>query len=163
MHKAAHEWVFESFHEHKRELEKDMLCILEVGSLDINGSVRNIFYPWTLEYTGIDPQSGPGVDIVANGHEYSKPEAYEHTPHWKEIIARAAENLRPGGLFIATMAGETRAPHSAVHGNHPYDWEHYANIGEWELRQTLAKHFSKFETSYINPMVHGDLRCWAVK
>lgn len=172
MHKAAWDWVFLSFHDHKDKLESDQLKILDVGSLDINGSVRDIFKPWTAEYFGIDMQDGPGVDQIIGGHEYSKPgyydvvvtcEVFEHTPDWKEIVARAAENLRPGGLFIATMAGETRAPHSGVHGNAPYEWEHYANIGEWDLRRTLKQHFKEFDTSFINPMVHGDLRCWAIK
>ena len=41
---------------------------LEVGSLNINGTVRNAFN--SDEYIGVDVGAGPGVDIVISGHEY---------------------------------------------------------------------------------------------
>lgn len=171
MHQAAFDWVTSSFH--KLRNERGDLRILEIGSLDINGGVRNYLLPYSSSYHGIDPQDGPGVDEVADASEFIRPrsfdciistEVFEHTPSWRQIIGNSHINLVDGGFFIATMAGETRPPHSAVHGNAgPYEWEHYANIGEWELGQTLKKYFSRYETSYINPMVHGDLRCWAIK
>jgi hypothetical protein len=40
---------------------------LEIGSLNINGTVRNAFT--SSEYVGVDVGSGPGVDIVMSGHE----------------------------------------------------------------------------------------------
>ena len=47
----------------------DKKKVLEVGSLDINGSVRKFFTD--CDYTGIDVGEGKGVDIVVNsGHEY---------------------------------------------------------------------------------------------
>jgi hypothetical protein len=39
--------------------------VLDIGSLDINGSVRPLFRGGT--YTGIDVAAGPGVDIVCQG------------------------------------------------------------------------------------------------
>ena len=39
-------------------------CVLEVGSKDVNGTIKEKFD--NCEYTGVDIQSGPGVDIV--GH-----------------------------------------------------------------------------------------------
>ena len=36
--------------------------VLEVGSLDINGSVRELFEK--CDYTGVDLQMGPGVDLA---------------------------------------------------------------------------------------------------
>jgi len=170
MHAAAHDWVFQSFHNWRQD--KENLDVLDIGSLNINGSARDVIQQFSKTYHGIDMQSGPGVDEVIDASVYIKPnsfdvivccEVFEHTPVWQNIIYNASESLREGGLFIATMGGETRPPHSGVHGNAPYEWEHYANIGEWQLRQTLKKHFGKFETSFIKPMVHADLRCWAIK
>ena len=37
--------------------------VLEIGSLDINGSVRTFFE--NCDYTGLDVGEGKGVDIVA--------------------------------------------------------------------------------------------------
>jgi hypothetical protein len=39
---------------------------LEVGSLNVNGSVRPLF---TGPYVGIDMQAGSGVDMVLNAHD----------------------------------------------------------------------------------------------
>lgn len=170
MHKAASDWVFKSFHEWRGD--RTGLTILEIGSLNINGSVRDFLRPFSLEYVGIDVQDGPNVDVVASGHEYCHEgyfdvvvscEVFEHTPLWKDIVSNAHRNLKWGGIFIATMAGEGRPPHSGVHGNAPFDWEHYANIGEWELRQALRKYFGKHETNYVGKDHHPDLRCWAIK
>jgi SAM-dependent methyltransferase len=169
MHKAASDWVFERFHHWRGD--RDRFNILEIGALNINGSVRDFLSPFSNEYVGIDPQDGPNVDVVASGHEYCHPgyfdvvvscEVFEHTPLWQAIISNAWANLKEGGLFVATMAGEGRPPHSGVHGNAPFEWEHYANIGEWQLRQTLRM-FKEFDTSYIGKDHHPDLRCWAVK
>ena len=170
MHKAANDYVFKIFHEWRGD--RTGLTILEIGSCNLNGSVRDFMRPFSLEYVGIDVQEGPYVDVVASGHEYCHEqyfdvvvscEVFEHTPLWREIIDNAHRNLKYGGIFIATMAGEGRAPHSGVHGNAPYEWEHYANIGEWELRQITRKIFGDCETSYVGKDTHPDVRCWAVK
>jgi hypothetical protein len=43
-------------------------CVLDVGSLDINGNNRYLFD--NCEYTGLDIGEGPNVDIVMPIHEY---------------------------------------------------------------------------------------------
>jgi hypothetical protein len=180
LHSEAYNWVHDTFHAYRLQdeaLAKEcnihppdgFYSILEIGSLDINGTVRGIFKPWTFEYLGIDPQEGPGVDKVAFGHEFSSrnsfdiivtTETFEHTDKWKEIIQRSYENLMDGGIFIATMAGEGRPPHSAIDENPIRDFEHYANIGEWDLNKTLRDvGFADVHTNKLGT----DLRCYAVK
>lgn len=39
--------------------------VLDIGSLDVNGCVREYF----TDYTGLDMRPGPNVDIVANAHK----------------------------------------------------------------------------------------------
>lgn len=165
MHQAVHEWVFPAFH--KWRDDRTHLDVLEVGSLDMNGSIKTIFAPFAQKYVGIDMQEGPNVDVVASGENYWAPESFdivvacevfEHTPKWKDIIKQSWINLRSGGLFIATMAGEGRAVHSGVDGGVAREWEHYANIGAWELNQALFM-FKFKEINYLN----ADLRCMAVK
>lgn len=45
-------------------LKDGPLKILDVGSLDINGSLRSLFKRPEWSYTGIDTQKGKNVDIV---------------------------------------------------------------------------------------------------
>ena len=42
--------------------------VLDVGSLDVNGSVRKILKGQYKEIVGIDMRVGEGVDIVMNAH-----------------------------------------------------------------------------------------------
>ncbi|NBW08705.1 MAG: methyltransferase domain-containing protein [Caulobacteraceae bacterium] len=165
MHTEAYNYVFAGFHTWRKD--KENLHVLEIGSLDINGSVRPIFKPFAEKYIGIDIQEGPGVDIVATGDSYWSPntfdvvvcaEVFEHTNKWKDIIKQSWINLKQDGLFIATMAGEGRPFHSGIDGGQLKEWEHYANIGAWELNQALFM-FQLKEVNYLN----ADLRCWAIK
>lgn len=165
MHGEALQWVSYSYNKNKKT--EDKIKVLEFGSLDINGSVRSILEPLSDVYIGVDMQEGPGVDVVQSAVFYEAQiqfdvvvccEVFEHTPDWREIISNAHKSLVDGGLFIATMAGEGRSPHSAIDQNPIRDWEYYANVGAWELNRKL-KMFSKHEIDYLA----NDLRCWAVK
>jgi len=67
----------------------DNVKVLDVGSLDINGSTREFFS--NSDYTGIDIGSGKNVDIVVEGQNYDAPdesfdvviscECFEHNPY----------------------------------------------------------------------------------
>ena len=62
------EFIFTGFNNWKGD--RTDLNVLEIGSLDINGSVRPMFKPFQLTYTGIDMQEGPGVDIVVDAAKF---------------------------------------------------------------------------------------------
>lgn len=167
MHADAYIWVSRAFNNWVQPGSKD-LNILEFGSLDINGGVRDIFKPYTNKYIGVDLQDGPGVNFVADAHTFKYSlkfdvvvccEVFEHTPVWREIISNAHSLMNDGGLFIATMAGEGRYPHSAIDENPIRDWEYYHNVGAWELNRHLASLFSQHEVNTSGT----DLRCSAVK
>src|SRR5437660_12882406 len=69
--------------------------VLEIGSYDVNGSVRSLFSA-AHEYVGVDLQGGPGVDLIAFGNEIDHPDGsydvtlsgscFEHDPQWKETF-----------------------------------------------------------------------------
>ena len=167
MHLAASDYIFKTFHQERNS--KTDFDILEIGSFNINGGVRDIFKPFAKTYTGIDVQEGKDVDIVADGATYTNKDSYdiivtaetfEHTPDWKKIIARSYLNLRLGGMFIATMAGEGRPPHSALDTGEIREWEHYSNIGYWELAQCLKQCGFEVVSTIIN---NTDLYCMAIK
>ena len=137
--------------------------VLEFGSLDINGSVRSILEPVAHRYVGIDANYGKGVDLIADASTFRDfqlfdivvcCEVFEHTPLWPLIVKNARNNLREGGLFICTMAGAGRAPHSALDENPKRDWEYYENVDEHQLSTHLSI-FARFETSIVNQDTRG--------
>lgn len=156
MHSQVLDWVSESV-EWWKSKTKDKNSVLEFGSLDINGSVRSILEPISDRYIGIDPAFGKGVDIVADASVFRDTElfdivvcceVFEHTPKWPEIVRNAHRNLKPSGLFIATMAGEGRPPHSAIDENPIRPHEYYGNVTVSALRQEMAI-FSNYEVNSL--------------
>lgn len=93
--------------------------VLEVGSLDVNGSVRTFFEG--CRYVGIDLGPGKGVDVVARGEAYDAPDAafdvvvscemMEHNPEWRRTWLNMIRMLRGDGLLLMTCAGEGRRRH----------------------------------------------------
>ncbi len=77
--------------------------VLEVGSLDINGSVRELFA--NCQYVGVDLQLGRGVDLACQGQLVEFPsghfdttisaECLEHNPYWRETVANMLRMTRP--------------------------------------------------------------------
>jgi hypothetical protein len=112
--------------------------VLEVGSQDINGSVRRFFS--RCDYLGIDLGPGKGVDMIAHATDLVHPnyydvvistEALEHDKNWKASVAQMWENLKPGGLLIITCASVTRAEHGTKRSDgfcSPFTQDYYGNI-----------------------------------
>ena len=120
--------------------------VVEIGSRNINGSVRQLFST-SDRYLATDITGGNGVDRIVDASDASALpaescdtvvccEVLEHTPV-APIIKSAATWLRPGGFLIATMAGEGRAPHSAVDGGKLRANEHYQNVTAEEMITSL--------------------------
>lgn len=112
------------------------LDVLEFGSYNINGSVRDA-YPTANSWWGIDIASGNGVDEVADATNWKSDkrfdvvvcaEAFEHTEFWRDIILNAYEHLKPGGIFVASCATRSRPAHSAFDGGPLRDGEFYENV-----------------------------------
>lgn len=99
----------------------DRVTVLDCGSLDVNGSLKDFFT--NSNYTGIDIHPGPGVDIVCKVHEWVNSTRYdvivsgemlEHDEHWDKSLQRMYEMTRPGGLLAISAAGEGRAEHGTA-------------------------------------------------
>lgn len=142
--------------------------VLEIGSRNINGSVRGLL-PGARWYCGIDLQPGADVDVVADGATFRTQEppdtvicceVLEHAANAEAIVANICEQLAPGGVAILTMATHGRAPHSAVNGGALQDGEFYRNVGYDELLG-WCQSFSRVELSH-HPE-RGDLYAVAVK
>lgn len=161
MHGAVLQWVLM----HK---PWDAKRVLECGALNINGSARTLF-PNGTEYTGVDPQAGPGVDVVADFRDYRHPEpvdlvlcleVLEHTPTWRDLIPAMYRNLRPGGTAIITCATHGRPPHSGRSEAPIGIDEFYENVDPGALFKALeAAGFCEIQTDVAGT----DLRAVAIR
>lgn len=126
--------------------------VLEVGSLDINGSVRNLFRD--CSYVGVDLALGPGVDLACQGQLVEFPsghfdtvisaECMEHNPFWRETIANMLRMTRAGGLVLISCATTGRLEHGTKRTNpdaSPFtsaqNWDYYRNLTAADLEAAL--------------------------
>lgn len=125
--------------------------VLEVGSLDINGTVRD-FFAEPDQYLGIDVGPGPGVDVVISGAEITTEDGYfdvtisaecfEHNPVWRETFNNMVRMTRDGGLIVFTCAGTDRPEHGTSRsdiGSSPLTvglgWDYYRNLTPADFSQ----------------------------
>lgn len=97
--------------------------VLEVGSYDVNGSVRPYIESLDpAEYLGVDAGPGPSVDRVVDceqlcsqvGNDWDiviSTEMLEHVKDWQTCMAQLAEAVTPNGHLIVT----TRSPGFPYH------------------------------------------------
>lgn len=137
--------------------------VLEVGSLNINGTIRDLFSE--CDYLGIDVGEGPCVDIVCPGQDYNAPdntfdvvcsaECFEHNPYWEETFANMVRMCKPGGLIILTCATTGRPEHGTTRsdvGSSPLTvsigWEYYKNLDENDFRNAYEESFDEIFSEY---------------
>jgi len=117
--------------------------VLEVGSLNVNGSVRDFFHE--CEYVGSDVASGKDVDIATPGQLLEFPtnffdvvistECFEHNPFWIETFVNMLRMMKRAGMLIVTCASAGRGEHGTgrtTPENSPLTsqigWEYYRNL-----------------------------------
>jgi SAM-dependent methyltransferase len=98
--------------------------VLEVGSLNVNGSVRDFFIG---SYIGLDMRDGPGVDVVGAARELPFvagrfevvvcTEMLEHDPAFWLSLAEMGRVLKEGGHLLLTTRGNGFGLH-----NEPSDY-----------------------------------------
>lgn len=126
--------------------------VLDIGSLDINGSNKSYFS--NCEYLGIDIGEGKNVDLVCRGHELEMPgetydviistECFEHDMYYTETIRNANRMLKSNGLFVFTCATTGRPEHGTRRtslSDAPLlsgEWsDYYRNLTEKDIREVL--------------------------
>lgn len=150
------------------------VSVLEIGSLDINGTVRDFYN--TSRYLGVDVADGPGVDMIVQGQDLSLPansfdvavsaECFEHNPHWLETFINM--HRMASKFVIFTCASDGRPEHGTTRTtpeDSPFtlDWDYYRNLNESDFRNNLDldSMFSEYEFT-TNQQSH-DLYFWGIK
>jgi SAM-dependent methyltransferase len=135
--------------------------VLEVGSWDVTGTVRECFQ--SCDYLGVDVAAGNCVNMVASGETLALPtgsfdvviscECFEHNPFWLETFLNMARMLRPGGLFVFTCAGIGRGEHGTSRTSPSTSLtalaqhnDYYRNLSKRDFtdRVALKNHFAEF-------------------
>lgn len=121
-------------------LPKKLGRILEVGSLNINGSSREV-YTDCENYVGIDMRSGKDVDIVINGHEIASMfgessfdivicmDTLEHDDKFWETMENINMIIKPGGFLVFSIPDFNFPYHP-----HPED---YWRMSEQAVRKVI--------------------------
>jgi len=113
-----------------KEEEVKGKSVIEVGSLDVNGSVRPIVEAFTPScYVGVDIQMGPGVDEICDANKLLErfgpnsfevlisTELLEHVRNWRRVISNFKSILTPSGVLLIS----TRSRGFVYHG-YPFDY-----------------------------------------
>jgi ubiquinone/menaquinone biosynthesis C-methylase UbiE len=115
--------------------------VLEVGSLNINGTVRDFFT--NCKYVGVDVAPGSGVDVVCQGQNLDYPdktfdtvisaECLEHNPYWADTFANMARMCN--GMVFMSCATTGRAEHGTERTTPncspltvSLGWDYYRNL-----------------------------------
>ena len=117
MHQGNRDWL-----DHLKQAYPESFkgAVLELGSMDLNGSIR----PWFSEakkYIGIDIVRGRGVDIVCNARDTKFEEGefdtlasfsmFEHDPDWRGSFSHNLPWLKEGGMIFLCWGAEGNLHH----------------------------------------------------
>jgi SAM-dependent methyltransferase len=139
----CHRSVHDFFHAELTPSEIAGRRILEVGSRDVNGTVRPLLTALgARDYVGVDVEPGPGVDrlcdVASLATEFAadsfevvvSTEMLEHVRDWKVAIDNLKRVVGPGGLLVVT----TRSfgfPYHSFQGDH---WRFELDDMQWIFR-----------------------------
>ena len=115
--------------------------ILEVGSMDLNGSVRPTFEKYSpKQYWGVDMYPGPSVDQVCSVenllNQFHKgsfdivvtTEMLEHVKDWRTAIHNVKNLIMPGGILVLTTRSRGKLYHAYPNDFWRFEVEDMQNI-----------------------------------
>lgn len=149
--------------------------VIEIGSLNINGTVRDFFSDPT-SYLGLDLIEGKDVDLVCPGNEFQSndkeydvaisTECFEHDKHWIETFLNMHRLVHEGGLVVFTCASTGRHEHGTTRTSpqdSPATTDYYHNVSMKEFMDAIIVEdmFSSYSFEYNAETC--DLYFWGIK
>jgi len=173
MHTAQREWC-EGL---KKQFPDYFDCarVLDIGSLDVNGTNRCLFK--NSCYVGVDVVKGPGVDIVSPAHEVTgekydvvlSTNTLEHDMYWFLTLPQMIRMTESGGLLFFSCAYSHRQhgtrrvkPRDSGTAKLTGDWSnYYRNLKVLDIYSTMnpERHFG----SFMLGVTGRDLRFWGIR
>ena len=97
----------------------DRATVVDIGSMDENGSYRQIFAAHTFDYVGVDLAAGKGVDVVAkNPYSYPLPDDHadivvsgqmmEHCEFFWQAFDEMLRIAKPGAFVVVIVPSTGR-------------------------------------------------------
>lgn len=107
--------------------------VLDIGSYDVNGSVKPIFAE--AQYLGLDMQAGPNVDMICNSHNINLPDesfdvilstsCFEHDEMFWVTFLEICRLVKPQGYIYINK------PSAGEYHPRPTDcWRFYQGSGQ---------------------------------
>jgi len=138
--------------------------VLDIGSMDLNGSYKGLFPEDLVKYIGVDIAEGKNVDIIMDSPEWKKikdadcaicGQTLEHVANIPKLMDSLFEALKPGGLLcmIAPSAGP---PH-----DYPIWVGHFSDEYMADIVKKAGFEVLECMTSQVEPF--RDVRCIARK
>ena len=133
--------------------------VIEIGSLNINSSIKDLLNEKRFVYKGLDIKSGPNVDVVLKD-PYKFPikdnsidvvisiSTFEHTDFFWQSFLEILRVLKPSGLFFLNV------PSNSHFHRHPVDsWRFYpdssSSLIKWgklnDFNCSNLEHYTNFE------------------
>lgn len=144
------DWVEKLLKEHV-EYSSHGPKVLDIGSLDVNGSVRHLFHKYGVDYVGIDFREGPNVDIVMNAHDIDQflfdfdtivcLNTLEHDDAFWITLDNINKRLKQGGYFFFAIPTIGFPLH-----DHPSD---YWRFTEQAIRDVVFKGFEVLDLQTV--------------
>ena len=132
MHQSSLDKMEQFVARHLGSSTEKSLQILDLGSMDINGSYKRFFEYPNWEYRGADLESGNNVDVVlSNPYKWQEiasasldvvisGQAFEHMEYFWSVLQQIERVLRPDGLACVI------APSRGYEHRYPVDcWRFY--------------------------------------
>jgi len=134
------------------------VSVIDFGSLDVNGSFKNMFED--SNYIGIDIRPGKNVDAISKAHEYrSMPvdvvisgQMLEHDEYWMQSLLNMYRLLKDGGLMVVSAAGWATFEHGTERSDNfqfGTKSDYYKGILEDDIKQFLSRLPKPFKESGI--------------
>lgn len=159
MHKSAY-YNATSFYERYCKDNIQTKKVLDVGSWDSNGCLKPIFKE--AQYTGLDAQAGPNVDVVSNSNSMPfdndqfdiiiSTSCFEHDEMFWLTFLEMSRVLKAGGyIYICAPSSGPYHPHGCPSDSWRFYPDSWRSLAKWANKNNFH---IKLVESYIDKSLY---------